>query len=338
MSSAKVSIVIPVYNSEKYIEKCLDSVVAQIFRNIEIILVDDGSKDSSGRICDAYASRDDRILVIHQQNKGVAAARLCGFRASHAEYILFIDSDDYVDAAMVERLLSAMERYDVDMVSCQYMEERKGRVTKMPIRPRLGMYDRKQIENLLKTDFLYNIKTHMAGMNVYLVMKLIKRQYVEETLEQGLGLWYGEDMACVLSLLYRISSFYVIPDYLYIYRRYGGQVTHNYFPELLESYGHTMERICAIDQNTYLAKQLPYRCFNTLGLLNRKMILSGMGYDNFKKQFLYNYCSEYGKIAIQADLHIYGAKDRIKYYLFKNKSVLLYYLYLKIKLLLLNEH
>ena len=107
MRSAKVSIVIPVYNSEKYIEKCLDSVVAQTFRNIEIILVDDGSKDSSGRICDAYASRDDRILVIHQQNKGVAAARLCGFRASRAEYILFIDSDDYVDAAMVERLLSA---------------------------------------------------------------------------------------------------------------------------------------------------------------------------------------------------------------------------------------
>lgn len=334
MSSAKVSIVIPVYNSEKYIEKCLDSVVAQTFRNIEIILVDDGSKDSSDRICDAYASRDDRILVIHQQNQGVAAARLCGFRASRAEYILFIDSDDYVDAAMVERLLSAMERYDVDMVSCQYMEERKGRVTKMPIRPRLGMYDRRQINTLLETDFLYNVKTHMAGMNVYLVMKLIKRQYVEEMLKQGLGLWYGEDMACVLSLLYRIQSFYVIPDYLYIYRRYEEQVTHKYFPDLLGSYSMTMNRIQTIDQKNFLAQQLPCRCFNTLALLNRKMILNGMGYDSFKKQFLYNYDSAYGKTAIRSNLHSYGLKERLKYYLIKNKFVFLYYLYLKLKLFL----
>lgn len=334
MSIAKVSIIIPVYNSEKYIEKCLDSVIHQTCRDIEIILVDDGSRDSSGRICDTYAAEDGRILVIHRQNQGVAAARLCGFKASHAPYILFIDSDDYVELAMVEKLLSAMERQHVDMVSCQYMEDRKGRVTKMPVRPRLGIYDRKQINTLLETDFLYNIKTHMAGMNVYLVMKLIKRQYVEEMLKQGQGLWYGEDMACVLSLLYRIQSFYVIPDYLYIYRRYDEQVTHKYFPDLLASYSMTMNRIQTIDQKNFLVQQLPCRCFNTLALLNRKMILNGMGYDSFKKQFLYNYGSAYGKTAIRSNLHNYGLKDRLKYYLIKNKFVFFYYLYLKLKLFL----
>lgn len=331
MSSARVSIIVPVYNSEKYIEKCLNTITHQTCRNIEIILVDDGSNDNSGKICDTYSASDSRILVIHQQNQGVALARLNGFRKSKAEYILFIDSDDYVETTMVEKLLADMENQHVDMVSCQYKEDRNGKLIPMPVRPDPGIYTRERIGNLLKTDFLYNTKTHMAGMNVYLVMKLIKRQYVEEILQKGLGLWYGEDLACVLCLLYRIHRFYVIPDFLYVYRRYDEQVTHKYFPNLLEGYGMTIERIRMIDQMAYLDKQLPCRCFNTLALLNRKMILNGMGYSNFKKHFFTNYGSKYGKIALQADLESYGIKDRIKYYLVKNKLIFLYYLYLKLK-------
>lgn len=329
MSIAKVSIIIPVYNSEKYIEKCLDSVIHQTCRDIEIILVDDGSRDSSGRICDTYAAEDGRILVIHRQNQGVAAARLCGFKASHAPYILFIDSDDYVELVMVEKLLSAMERQHVDMVSCQYMEDRNGRATKMPVRPRLGMYDRKQINALLKTDFLYNVKTHMAGMNVYLVMKLIKRQYVEEMLKQGLGLWYGEDMVCVLSLLYQIHNFYVIPDYLYIYRRYDDQVTHKMVPGLADGYEHTVDKICHIDKKKYLQKQIPYRCFNTLALLNRNMVWSGTSQAEFKRQLNRNYESSIGRFALEADPALYSFKDKIKLFLIKNRYLTLYFMLLK---------
>lgn len=241
MGRAKVSIIISVYNSEKYIEKCLDSIIHQAFRNIEIILADYRNNDNSGEICDAYAVRDNRILVIHQQNQGVALSGLNGFGESQAEYILFIDSDDYVEATLVERLLAAMERHHVDMVSCQYKEDRNGKLVQMPVRPQPGIYTKEQIENLLKTNFLYNTKTHMAGMNVYLVMKLIQRQYVEIILKQDFGLWYGEDLDCVFCLLYRFHSFYVIPDYLYIYRRYDDQVTYEYFPNLMESYSRTAD-------------------------------------------------------------------------------------------------
>ena len=93
-NTPKVSVIIPVYNVEKYLQKCLDSVINQTYKNLEIICVDDGSPDNSGGILDAYAQNDSRIIVIHQENAGVSAARNRGLDAATGEYIAFVDSDD----------------------------------------------------------------------------------------------------------------------------------------------------------------------------------------------------------------------------------------------------
>ncbi|MDR3314701.1 MAG: glycosyltransferase, partial [Oscillospiraceae bacterium] len=90
-----ISVIVPVYNVEPYLPKCLDSIVSQTYANLEIILVDDGSTDASGSICDAYAAKDERVRVIHQANGGVAAARNAGLDAAVGEYIQFVDSDDW---------------------------------------------------------------------------------------------------------------------------------------------------------------------------------------------------------------------------------------------------
>ncbi len=100
-----ISIIIPVYNVEKYLAKCLDSVLNQTYKNLEIILVDDGSKDNSGAICDEYAKRDNRIIVVHQKNSGVSKARNLGMSMATGDYIGFIDSDDTIEANMYEVLL-----------------------------------------------------------------------------------------------------------------------------------------------------------------------------------------------------------------------------------------
>lgn len=115
-----ISVIIPVYNAEKYLRRCLDSVVAQTYRNLEIICVDDGSVDESGKICDQYAVRDARIKVIHQENQGLSAARNKGLDAAEGEYIAFVDSDDYILEDMFERLYIALTRFNTMYVICGF--------------------------------------------------------------------------------------------------------------------------------------------------------------------------------------------------------------------------
>lgn len=112
-----ISVIVPVYNVEEYIEQCVNSIRAQTYTNLEIILVDDGSKDSSGLICDKLAQEDARIHVIHKPNGGVSSARNAGLDYAHGEYIAFVDGDDYIDATMYEKLLYKMDE-DTDIVFC----------------------------------------------------------------------------------------------------------------------------------------------------------------------------------------------------------------------------
>ena len=105
----KVSIIVPVYNVEPYLRQCLDSILAQTFTDWECILVDDGSKDGSGAICDEYAEKDSRFRVVHQENKGSSAARNEGLSLSKGIYLSFIDSDDWVENNYLERLLEIAE-------------------------------------------------------------------------------------------------------------------------------------------------------------------------------------------------------------------------------------
>ena len=116
MAVPKVSIVIPVYNTEKYLKQCIDSLTSQTLREIEIIIVDDGSKEECALLCDELAKNDERIKVIHKKNEGQGLARNCGIKASVGEYIGFVDSDDYVDTKMYEALYSVANENDADLV------------------------------------------------------------------------------------------------------------------------------------------------------------------------------------------------------------------------------
>lgn len=115
-----VSVIIPVYNVEQYLRRCIDSVLAQTYTDLEIILVDDGSPDGSGAICDEYAAKDSRIKVIHQANAGVSAARNAGMDLASGEYLAFIDSDDFIEPEMYEQMLAAAEKTGADVVECNY--------------------------------------------------------------------------------------------------------------------------------------------------------------------------------------------------------------------------
>ena len=119
MTEPLISVIIPVYNVEKYLEKCVESVIRQTYRHLEIFLVDDGATDGSGRLCDALAERDDRIQVIHKKNGGLADARNAALDVMTGEYFVCVDSDDYVTDDYVEYLYDLICRYEADVSACQ---------------------------------------------------------------------------------------------------------------------------------------------------------------------------------------------------------------------------
>ncbi len=129
-----ISVIIPVYNVEKYIHTCIDSTIEQTYKNLEIILVDDGSKDNSGHICDEYARKDSRITVIHKENGGLSDARNAAIDIAKGDFITFIDSDDFVKPDYVEYLYDLISRYSADLSICDIYKIFEGKSNKEPLK------------------------------------------------------------------------------------------------------------------------------------------------------------------------------------------------------------
>ena len=132
----KVSVIVPVYGAENYIEQCVRSIMEQTFRDLEIVLVDDGSKDRSGIICDELAGEDPRIRVIHKENGGLTSAWIRGVQESSGEYLCFVDSDDWISHDMIERLARLAKGGQVrEIISSDYLIERMNGAARAPPRP-----------------------------------------------------------------------------------------------------------------------------------------------------------------------------------------------------------
>lgn len=124
-----ISIIVPVYQVEGYLRECIDSLINQTYENIEILLIDDGSTDKSGQICDEYAKKDNRIRVVHQDYKGVSATRNTGLKNVRGEYIAFVDSDDIVSSEYVEVLYNLIKEYSADISICHYLRSEKADIS-----------------------------------------------------------------------------------------------------------------------------------------------------------------------------------------------------------------
>ena len=134
---AKISVIVPVYNVEVYLDKCVKSIVNQSYRDLEIILVDDGSLDRSSELCDMWAQKDRRIRVIHQKNKGLSGARNAGLHIAKGDYLGFVDSDDYIALTMFEQMISAIQESNAELCICgvQWVNEDQSIYTKVAKSP-----------------------------------------------------------------------------------------------------------------------------------------------------------------------------------------------------------
>ena len=115
METELISVIVPVYNMERYLRRCVDSILHQTYRNLEVLLVDDGSTDASGAICDEYAAQEERVTAVHQKNGGLSAARNAGLERAQGTYLCFVDSDDFLDSRMLETLCRDLQEQDADV-------------------------------------------------------------------------------------------------------------------------------------------------------------------------------------------------------------------------------
>jgi len=158
-NSSLISIIIPVYNVERYLHQCIDSVINQTYKNLEIILVDDGSSDSCPAICDNYAQKDGRIIVIHKKNEGQSIARNKALKTATGKYIMFVDSDDWIDLDTCEVAVSYAEKFDTDIVFWSYIREYDSCA-----HPKLIYKTSNAYEYFNKTDVKYKLHRRLFGL------------------------------------------------------------------------------------------------------------------------------------------------------------------------------
>ena len=219
MYDSKISVIVPVYKVEDYLNECVESIVRQSYTNLEIILVDDGSPDNCGKMIDEWAIRDERIVALHKENGGLGDARNYGFAHSTGEYIAFIDSDDYVDEKYFEKLLSALTKNDADMAGCRfYRNNLEGEGFLYPSKDNSFDFCVSQKEYMEK---VYN----NFGNFCVAWAKLYKRCVIKE--KQFPKVRICEDALCVRDIAFRCNKVAWIQDALYMYRNRAGSIINS---------------------------------------------------------------------------------------------------------------
>lgn len=213
-----ISFIVPVYNVEKKVERCIQSILNQEEKDIELILVDDGSKDGSGIICDAYM-KDSRVKVYHNQNQGVSKARNFGLRKASGEYVIFVDSDDFIDAGMGRILRENLEKTQSDMVLCGYCHW--STIRQVPVIPAemfCGTFDKKGFIQMFSR--LYGALLLHSPCN-----KIYRSELLTARFQENLHL--GEDFLFNLEYFSSMKTITIIPDVLYNYVQWenGGSLS-----------------------------------------------------------------------------------------------------------------
>jgi len=235
MKEYKVSIIVPVYNTEKYLEKCVNSLTGQTYKNLEIILVDDGSKDASGSICDELAKADARIKVIHKENGGLVSSWKRGVEESCGEYLCFVDSDDWVDTVMVEEMAACLTGEEREIVASDYIIERDNGSSQyvfQKLSP--GIYSREDIESKVIPNLLGKESRYVT---ISRGMKLIGRTLIEDNkVYSKPDIVMGEDTTIILPALIDCQRLVIMDHKAYYHYLYVQEsMVHKYNARLYEN-------------------------------------------------------------------------------------------------------
>lgn len=222
------SVIVPIYKVEKYLTRCIDSILAQTFTDFELILVDDGSPDNCPIICDRYASKDERIKVIHKENGGLVSARQAGIRVATGDYVFHVDGDDAVLPDALESAYDIIAKYAPDMVSFSYVRCIDAmEVEKVDDLADEGLYDKKAMEENLYSKLLSD--KNMKNLFYFLWGKAIKRELATKfQLLVNTKISQGEDVSCTTPCYLEAETVYMSKKAIYLYTVRNDSLTTNF--------------------------------------------------------------------------------------------------------------
>ena len=226
-----ISIIVPIYNVEKYLNKCIESIVNQTYENIEIILIDDGSNDNSGIICDEYAKKDNRIIVVHKGNGGVSSARNKGLKIAKGEWISFVDADDWIEQTFCQTLLNKVTQEQADIALCGYNRITDNRIEKINAN--------NQEVFLNSNEYLVKSLNPQTGFG-FCHMKLIKKE-VLKSISFNERIEVGEDALFNIQLSTYIKKAVFLKQPLYNYRINNQSVVKRYDENYANKYLKSMK-------------------------------------------------------------------------------------------------
>ena len=240
----KVSIIVPVFNSEKYLSRCIESILNQTYDNIELILINDGSTDTSGSTCDSYAANDSRVRVVHQANSGVSAARNAGIHVATGDYFQFVDSDDYIDANMTAIMAAALEKNAASVAICGYkrIDPLTGQCMQKISSEQEGFYSHDEMLGIFD-DLYLRWLINIAWNKMYLA-RIIK----DNSLAFEKDIDPAEDIFFNLGVIKKGNGFEIISECLYNYviYDYGSTLSSKIRPNVYEIHKLLLETIMSL--------------------------------------------------------------------------------------------
>lgn len=238
-----VSVIVPIYNTSNFLSDCVNSIINQTYRDLEVILVNDGSTDKCLQICESYSSRDSRIIIINKQNEGVDRARFAGLSISKGEFVTFVDSDDWLcDNNIIKKMVDKAEETGSDYVEMgmQRVLDKNAWIKRPSVKPRFGLLTQPELFDKYYISFF--------GCNILSVTiwgKLYKKSVIEKANLVPSGIAMGEDLLFNMSLFPHLNSIYILEDIGYSYR-FGGMTTRynaRLYPDLKFLYNKKKELI-----------------------------------------------------------------------------------------------
>lgn len=305
-NSLKVSVVIPVYNTAEYLPECLESVINQTLKEIEIICIDDGSTDESPSILAEYASRDGRIKIIHKQNGGLVSARKVGVLAANGAYVAYVDSDDWIEADMYEQLFRLAVQYGVDMVTCGFFLEGNYTTTYMDTVSQ-GLYNEESMRQL-RNNAIYYLDKRSSGLKASLCYKLFKTKLIQNSqCKIPDEITMAEDKMCLLTALLDCSSVYVYHRPFYHYRIRTNSIVHTGSEEYLLKVYAVYRYLKGLYQHKLFTKDMRKQSEIYITELLYKGINTLLGFENKNLLWVDPYWLD--KIPMNTSVILYGAGE-----------------------------
>ena len=325
------SVIVPIYKVEKYLERCIESVLSQTFSDFELILVDDGSPDNCPEICDEYAKKDNRITVIHKQNGGLVSARQAGIKIAKGEYIFNLDADDAVENDALESAFEIIKSTDADIVSFShkyYVNGQKGEEVHDILAE--GLYERSDIESKIFPVLLSDV--NMKNALYFVWGRAFRRELVlPNELNVSTKITIGEDVMCVVPTFLQANRVYVSHNPVYLYTIRDDSMSVSSFTRQINQLNVLMKELTQLDISKIkdAKEQLSrYYCFMCFALL--AAAAEGKTSDKIGEIENLILNSEFADELTKAEFDQISFKSRITIFLLKRKQIKLsfYFLYI----------